>query len=226
MTTPLLRMQWARDPAGYTVETRLTDHGAPSGGLLFCGEEASELNPDEEIWIVGRSGQKEHIDPQSIGGDRMFLEFANMKLKPETAVAFANKYGLMLDRNEPGERFQTYLTLMESMDLVIKLWNMRKYLEIQKVFSGFGLGMTGVEFTLVPGSEKPRLVIKPNSLIELLYLQCAQTIADKEAHSCVVCGQIFVTNINMRAAPCTCSDTCQQRLSHDNQVTRLPIRTA
>ena len=201
----LLWFEWERDVDGYRIE-ELKSGEAPEykyeterklGCLVPIGRAALRYRPLDEC-------------------PGMFMEFARCEQTPESAKAFADKYGLLVSPNKPMPliEFDSWITVMVS---ALELWEAGlKTQDLSGLIFGFNARadmQAHVRFNRSWDDSHPALYIVPNNLLAAMWLQFAQAVSTQtDLRRCLHCPTWFTygPGTGRRKTAFYCSDRCRR----------------
>jgi hypothetical protein len=189
-----LKFSWIRDPEGYDIEFAAFN---PERPIRYSDNGPSlELKPDENtplllrgwdhVQIVGKSGKE--VEYQ-ISGEKSehFIEFAAIRNSAQ-AIQFFKLHGPL----ETHGREQLSFVLHHAkvfQSLLPKKAGLPKTVEVTRL----DLVLTRLDLVLIrAGSSKSRMQIVPRTLLSLMYLQLAQSLAgERPVRRCKHCDELF-----------------------------------
>ena len=190
MTLLNLRIAWVRDEEGYDLEFAAQ---TPEQALRFSHQYGPSVDqgPDDEtplllrewdpVRIVGKGGKNAQYQTTN-RHSRHFIEFAKIRNSAQ-AIQFFNRHGPL---TEVGQRGGEPLSFVLQHATIFDAWLTKakppKTTEV----------MTRLDVSLMRDGSKSQLQIAPRTLLSLMYLQLAQSLAgDRPVRSCELCGDLF-----------------------------------
>jgi hypothetical protein len=165
-----------------------------------------------------------HLDPKSSELERrrpladepyLFLLFADTAQHADGAREFASRFGLLLGtlRNPAGgEAVWLWLRHIQRFRLLVDIWQSGNPAELLWQVDPDDLRPASIAGGLSWREGRPRLALRPNSLLSAMRLQFFQAVAElKEIKACDGCGKWFERGPGKarRAKSRFCSDQCR-----------------
>ena len=233
---------WVRGPGGWSTRERETvEEPRALGQPLEPVLTPSQLSlADMDLsglkdWPVDPEAKQDFLVPDGQETLRyrpldkypaLFREFADAKISPEGANAFADKYGLLHTRDdiEPVEYFFDEINRMRS---AVEMWESglerRNWAPLIQAFDRHTRGAASIKFGIASDADRLALHITPNSLISAMWLQFAQAVSvNTQLQRCLWCPTWFVygTGTGRRKSAHFCSDKCRKAMHRHRKETK------
>ena len=210
----LLYLEWVRFEDGFTIEDLPNrDAGSPVHDLT-----GSPVNDSPGAYLCPRwSDNVEKVVYRPLEQyPALFREFADTETSPEGVLQFVKKYGhtetySYHDYTQDGRHLYYLYAAIEDMREAIQIWERGDLKELVR-YMVIPPELT-IKFRIIPGREKPALVIEPKTLLDGMWIQFAQAVTgDTNLQKCSVCPTWFVygSGTGRRSSSLYCSERCRK----------------
>ena len=144
--------------------------------------------------VVARHPDRaEAVDFEKLDPEIVFLAFSQIDGKPETVQAFANTYGLLMNRSS--EPLRLWRDEAQSMRKFFELRSEERWQDAQTVLTD-GMGRQEAVHVL-PGPDSKDdgigLFLLPRNLITWLWIQVGLNVKHRSVKTCRECGTFFLS---------------------------------
>jgi hypothetical protein len=172
-------------------------------------------------------------EPFKIEGEMpLYVRFANLDGSEESIVNFARVYGLLrLRSRDEAEPLDGWKKEIRNMKLLMSLLQLQADGDAPGGITLLGsarkapVTLTSIDVILEPGSpgERPKLCLKPKTLLEAMHLQLGRVLTTEGSlQSCRNCGDWFErgTIKGRRSIAIFCSAKCKNHSSYEKRKKR------
>jgi hypothetical protein len=170
---------------------------------------------DGEVFVIRKGKPSDEVKPCEPLKNVLCYLFANKVAAPESVLKFVRDYGPVTDQgNDQGDPVREVIWHAEKMRDLFEL--MRQERRPKGVKDAPLIRMKGIPVIRMnttidwdSTTNSPRWVIRPQTLLDVLWLQCGQAITrDGQIQACALCGEWFETGrgTGRRSDATFCSD--------------------
>ena len=227
---------WTYEPGRYEFEPETKYGGSrlrPKPGLsfderrliedfsVFLGSEIQRAGPEKEwTFLIPNSGATISLKPLEMSR-AIFMEFAAVEESVDAAIRFHDDYGALTGAHAFGPvnliDFQNDATdIAMSVDdwhRAEKTGDYSEYVELFEIQIEESDELIDIGLRMLPGQERPRLILQPFNLLGAIYIQLMQAISgDFQIANCSWCPNWFTYGVGTgrRRSSQYCSDRCRK----------------
>jgi hypothetical protein len=214
----LVRLQWQKDLSGYRLEKQKNRH-RPANELTYGRAILSGVR-SSGVYIVPCGGPTKTYVLEGTH-NLIILDLANIaspRPTPESALAFANKWGLPTNP-KAGVRLRDIYSMANNAQRAVVLVSRRdlpptrsveRALELEQVLQNWKLDLQG-RYARLQGDSIPRAFLEPTTLLRFCYAEFFQLLVGGiRIRTCPRCGTFIAMGLLKGQQPIYCSSKCRQ----------------